>query len=106
MQPTEEKRKLPHITNGNVGLVLLGIGLIVMTVSLLLVRLWHENRQTFLWVGGFFLAIAIVEIAFCRRQCPLPASAAGGDDIIEHHGDNWRIVIVIVHKFAETTEYL
>ncbi len=84
--------KLRHITHSSVGLVLPGIALMLTTVSLLLVHLWHEDRRTFLWVGGFFAAIVIVEVAFCRRQCPLdPLTQQPGhteDDNIEHRGDD------------------
>ena len=80
--------KLRHITNSNIWLVLLGIALMVTTISLLLVHLWHESRETFLWVGGFFTAIVVVELAFCRRQCALPPIGQGSEDIIEHRGDH------------------
>ncbi len=66
--------KLRAITGSNVSLVLLGLGLMLATVSLLLVHLWNENRDTFLWVGGFFLAIVIVEVAYFRRRTRLPTS--------------------------------
>jgi amino acid transporter len=80
--------KLRAVTRSNVWLVLLGIGLMATTVVLLLNHLWHESRSIFLWVGVVFLAIAIVEIVFCRRQCPLLSSATGDEDIIEHRSDD------------------
>ena len=61
--------KLRHVTHSHIGLVLLGIGLMSTTVVLLLRHLWLENRMTFLWVGGFFLAILVAEFLFCQRQC-------------------------------------
>ena len=61
--------KLRRVTHSRIGLVLLGIGLMATTVILLLQHLWQENRETFLWTGGFFLAILLAEFLFCQREC-------------------------------------
>jgi len=76
--------KLRSITNSNVGLVLLGIGLMMTTVCLLLNHLWNESRETFLWVGGLFTAIVIVEITFYRRQCVLLRVDRDDEEITNH----------------------
>ncbi len=63
--------KLRSITNSNLWLILLGIILMLTTVILLTLHLWKTDQQTFLWLGGFYSAIIIVEVAFFRRESSL-----------------------------------
>ncbi len=60
--------KLRSMTNSSTGLILWGLVLMLTTTGLLLVHLWMENRETFLWVGLFFAMIIVGEIAFFLRQ--------------------------------------
>nr|WP_261344291.1 APC family permease [Gimesia alba] len=61
--------KLRKITNSNLWLILLGMTLMLTTIGLLVLHLWQENHQLFFWLGGAFALIALVEIAFCEREC-------------------------------------
>ncbi|QDV48370.1 Inner membrane transport protein YbaT [Gimesia fumaroli] len=79
--------KLRSITNSKAWIILLGIVLMLITVSLLILHLWNEGREMFLWLGGFFLTIVIIEVAFCRRECLNSFPPTGGDDMIDQHGD-------------------
>lgn len=63
--------RLRSITNSNAGIILIGMGLMFATVILLLGHLWSHERPTLFWLVGFFLSIAIVEIFFCHRECPV-----------------------------------
>jgi len=63
--------RLRSITNSNAGIILIGMGLMFATVILLLGHLWSHERPTLFWLIGFFLSIAIVEIFFCHRECPV-----------------------------------
>jgi len=63
--------RLRSITKSRIEIVLLGIGLMLATVVLLLGHLWSHERPTLYWLVGFFLAIAVVEMFFCHRECPL-----------------------------------
>ncbi|NQV22731.1 MAG: amino acid permease [Rhodopirellula sp.] len=78
--------RLRKVTHSNAGLVLLGIGLMLTTISLLLVHLWNEEHETFLWLGGFFTAIILTEVFFCRRQGPLVAPDVE-EPAVEHRDD-------------------
>ena len=63
--------KLRFITKSNIWLILLGILLMLTTVTLLTLHLWKTDQQTFLWLGGFYGTIVILELAFFRREQPL-----------------------------------
>ncbi len=60
--------KLRSVTRSNTGLVLLGIVLMLTTVCLLTLHLWKTDQETFIWLGGFYLAIIILETTFFRRN--------------------------------------
>tara|TARA_R110002111_G_scaffold185031_3_gene250948 strand:+ start:76466 stop:77794 length:1329 start_codon:yes stop_codon:yes gene_type:complete len=60
--------KLRSITKSNLWLILLGIALMLTTISLLLRHLWHDNHQMLFWLGGIFALIALLEIAFIQRE--------------------------------------
>ncbi len=60
--------KLRAITKSNLWLIFLGIALMLVTVTLLSLHLWNKDRETFFWLGGFYLTIIIVEVAFCRHN--------------------------------------
>ncbi len=62
--------KLRSVTNSNVGLILLGMILMLTTVALLTLHLWKTDRETFLWLGGFYLTIIILELFFFHRESP------------------------------------
>ncbi|QDU74607.1 Inner membrane transport protein YbaT [Bremerella volcania] len=64
--------RLRSRTNSKLSLILLGIGLMLTTLSLLITHLAANEPTTLFWLIGFFAAIAIVEIIFCQRECPTP----------------------------------
>ena len=71
--------RLRSITKSRIEIVLLGIGLMLATVVLLLGHLWSHERPTLYWLVGFFLAIAVVEMFFCHRECPLVQNNSNGE---------------------------
>lgn len=60
--------KLRTRTQSQAWLVLLGIGLMLTTTVLLILHLRREEPQTFIWIAGFYAAIALAEVVFIRRN--------------------------------------
>nr|WP_261343269.1 APC family permease [Gimesia panareensis] len=61
--------KLRSFTHSNLWLILLGIGLMLSTVTLLVIHLWSRDSIRFFWLLGFFATIAVLEISFCWYRC-------------------------------------
>ncbi len=60
--------RLRAITGSQAWLILLGVGLMLITLGLLIVHLATQKPATLAWLGMFFAAIIVVELLFCRRE--------------------------------------
>ncbi len=61
--------RLRSETNSKLWLVLFGIALMFTTLGLLVAHLAAHEPTTLFWLAGFFISIAVFEVAFCHREC-------------------------------------
>lgn len=71
--------RLRLITRSKTWLILLGITLMLTTVILLLWHLSIHQPPTLLWIAGFYSAITITEVFFCKRECATESIATTKD---------------------------
>ena len=60
--------KLRARTGSRTGLVVLGLGLMAVTVVLLVVHLARASPATLVWIAAIYAAVIATELLFCRRR--------------------------------------